>query len=468
MKIVFKPWLSFIMPLLIAAAQSPAAEPKPGVHPNVLFIVCDDLNTHLACYGDPIVKSPNVDRLAQRGVRFDRAYAQYPVCNPSRTSFLSGLHPDTTGVMDQQTILRDSMKDVVYLPEHFHANGYFTAALGKVQHGGHHDCSWDLTDDMKGSDADDDENSRPKKGKAKAAQTPKKRDTALPYLRERATEDNDPELTDTLIAKHVVKLLQEHQKSPFFIAVGFHKPHVPHVAPKKFFDLYPPEKMPLATVNDDEIKSIPTAALAAGKNYQPDMPAAQQQGIIRAYLACVSYMDEQLGVVMRTMDDLKLWDNTIVIFIGDHGWHFGEHHWWAKASLFEPSARVPLLVAAPGAAAGSVSPRVVELVDLYPTLSEICGLPKPAQGEGKSFATLLKDPKAPWSKPAFTTEHRPRVTGRSLRTERYRYTEWEEGKQGVELYDYDTDPGEHRNLAKDPKQEKLLAELKAQLHRQWK
>lgn len=434
--------------------------------PNVLFIVADDLNTHLACYGDPLVKTPNIDRLAQRGVRFDRAYAQYPVCNPSRTSFLSGLRPETTGVMDQQTLLKKKMPEVVYLPEHFGANGYFTAAVGKIEHGGHNDAKWDLKDELKRGGADEDEGdapkakARPKQGKAKTP-TPRKADVDLPYLRERATEDErDPENVDTLIAERTVKLLDAKRDKPFFIAVGFHKPHVPHVAPKKFFDLYPLETIPLVKVPADDAKDIPPAALASKKNYQPDLPDQTKREIIRSYLACVSYMDEQVGVVISALDRLKLWDNTVVVFMGDHGWHFGEHNWWAKASLFEPSARVPLILVAPGAKAGAVSPRVVELLDLYPTLSELCSLPKPKQGEGRSFLPLLKDPTAPWDKPAFTAERRPNMIGRSVRTERYRYTEWNEGKAGAELYDHNTDPDEITNLATDSKHAETVAEMK--------
>ena len=456
------------VPISGLAAEATA---KPAHPLNVLFIVCDDLNTHVGCYGDPIVKTPNIDRLAARGVRFEHAYAQYPVCNPSRTSFLSGLHPETTGVMDQQTSLKRKMKEVVFMNEHFKANGYFTAAIGKIEHGGHNDAQWDLRDEMRGAGGEEDEGEAPKKGaRAQTAgteRTPRKRETSLPYLRERATADNDPELTDTFIARRVVKLLQEKRDQPFFIGVGFHKPHVPHVAPKKFFDLYPPEKMPLAKVPEGEAKQIPAAALAAGKNYQPNMPDRQKQGIITAYLACVSYVDEQLGVVMEALDRQKLSGNTVVLFTGDHGWHFGEHNWWAKASLFEPSARVPLIVVAPGSSPGAVSPRVVEMLDFYPTLSELCGLPKPPQGEGKSFVPLLKNPGQPWDKAAFTAERRPKVIGRSVRTERYRYTEWDEGRQGAELYDYDNDPHEHVNLVKDPKQKKLVAEMKRRLHEGW-
>lgn len=452
-------WQWLFAGVLLVSLQAPGGEPK---RLNVIFIVADDLNTHLGCYGDPIVQTPNIDRLAQRGVRFDRAYAQYPVCNPSRTSFLSGLHPETTGVMDQQKLLKQTMPEVVYLPEHFGANGYFTAAIGKIEHGAHNDVKWDLKQESRGGPDDDEGETpkRPKQGKAKTG-TPRKADVSLPYLRERATTDErDPENADTIIAERVVKLLDEKKDKPFFIAIGFHKPHVPHVAPKKFFDLYPLEKIPLVNVPADDAKDIPPAALASKKNYQPDMADEQKRKIIRSYLACVSYLDEQMGVVMSAMDRLQLWDNTVVVFFGDHGWHFGEHNWWAKASLFEPSARVPLIVVAPGAKAGTASPRVVELLDLYPTLSELCGLPKPRQGEGRSILPLLKNPAAPLDKPAFTAEGRPNMLGRSVRTERYRYTEWNEGQAGTELYDYQTDPDEFTNLAKDPNSAKMVAEMK--------
>src|ERR1051326_8020009 len=341
------------VPISGLAAEATA---KPAHPLNVLFIVCDDLNTHVGCYGDPIVKTPNIDRLAARGVRFEHAYAQYPVCNPYRTSFLSGLHPETTGVMDQQTSLKRKMKEVVFMNEHFKANGYFTAAIGKIEHGGHNDAQWDLRDEMRGAGGEEDEGEAPKKGAraqtAGAERTPRKRETSLPYLRERATADNDPELTDTFIARRVVKLLQEKRDQPFFIGVGFHKPHVPHVAPKKFFDMYPPEKMPLAFVPPGDEKDIPPAALQSQRNYQATMSEQRKRDIIAAYYACVSYVDDRIGQVFATMDRLKLWDNTIVVFIGDHGWNFGEHNWWAKASLFEESCRAPLIVAAPGVKGG--------------------------------------------------------------------------------------------------------------------
>ncbi|MDB6059810.1 MAG: sulfatase [Verrucomicrobiales bacterium] len=451
-----------IVSILVLTLSAARAEPAK---PNVLFIVSDDLNMHLACYGDKIVKTPNLDRLAARGVRFDRAYAQYPVCNPSRTSFLSGLHAETTHVMDQKTILRDSMPKVVYLPEHFHSNGYFTASIGKIQHLGHHDAHWDVEDGVRAGDSDDegDTSAKPKRRRANPAD--RKKPGEPPYFVYRATENDDPANEDTAIAAKAVDVLQKHKDQPFFIAVGFHKPHVPHVAPKKYFDLYPLDKVELVNVPANDADDIPKVALNSKKNYQPDMPEKTKREIIASYLACVSYMDAQVGRVLDELDRLKLSDKTIVVFISDHGWHFGEHNWWAKASLFEESTHVPLIVAGPGINSGKTCARVVEYLDIYPTMSEFCGLPKPFQGEGKSFVPLLNNPEAQWNKVAYTCEHRGPTTGRTVRNERYRCTEWNDGKAGIELYDHDKDPMEYTNLAKQAGSKQALADMKALLHR---
>ena len=282
-----------------------------------------------------------------------------------------------------------------------------------------------------------------------------------------ATEDNDPELTDRFIAQKVVKVMEQHMDKPFFIAAGFHKPHVPHIAPKKYFSLYPVEKMALVQVPKDDAKDIPPIALASKKNYQPELPEKDKREVIASYLACVSYMDEEVGVVLATMDRLKLWDNTVVVFMSDHGWHFGEHNWWAKASLFEESAHAPLIVAAPGISGGQISPRVVEYLDIYPTLAEFCGLPVPQQGEGRSFVELLKQPNKLWNKHAFTALNHQGKLGRSVRDERYRYTEWDEGRAGAELYDHAMDPHEYTNLVNSAALTKKVEAMKLQLRTGW-
>jgi uncharacterized sulfatase len=379
-------------------------------------------------------------------------------------------------VIDQMTLLRaQRMAEVVYLPEHFRNNGYFTAGIGKVEHAGHYEIKWDVSDDFKGrgGGADDEEGDRPARaraggrgGRAAAATRPGSRRPQAathPYEVKRATDDNDPENTDDQIAAKIVKLLEERKPGdkPFFIVAGFHKPHVPHVAPKKFFDLYPVEKMPIANVPPGDEKDIPPAALASRANYRPEMPDDLKRDIIAAYYACVTYVDDRIGQVFSAMDRAKLWDDTIVVYIGDHGWSFGEHNWWAKASLFEESCRAPLIVAAPGVKAGSTCGRVVEFLDIAPTLSDLCGLPAMPQGQGRSFAPLLSEPGREWDEIAFTALG---DRGRSARDERYRYTEWQGGKAGAELYDHDVDPGEITNLAGDPAHAKVVQRMRDKLH----
>src|SRR5688500_17891901 len=222
----------FALVTLMLAFAAPAFSVDPS-RPNVLLIIADDMNTRIGCYGDPVVKTPNIDKRAARGVRFDRAYCQYPVCNPSRVSFLSGMYPDATGVLDQASLLRTRVPDAVFLPEHFKANGYLTAGIGKVEHGGHYEIKWDLADDFK-SVGDDDEDEQPRRLRGQRTRT--RQEGVVTYEVRRATEDNDPENVDDQIAAKVIKTMEEHKGGPFFIVAGFHKPHVPHVAPRKFFD----------------------------------------------------------------------------------------------------------------------------------------------------------------------------------------------------------------------------------------
>jgi len=444
-----------------SASPSPSQAPMGSRKLNVLFIVADDQNMHLHCYGDPMVQTPHLDSLAARGMKFQHAYCQYPVCNPSRTSFLSGLHPETTRVITQIDSIRSHLPGVVLMPENFRNHGYFTAAVGKIEHGGHRDAKWDLFDEIKGGADDEETDAAPRQrpGRAMRQQEGGRSAGDPAYFAERATEDeSDPENADTRIAAKVCKVLEEHKDQPFFLAAGFHKPHVPHVAPKKYFDLYPLDKIEPTIVPAEDEKDIPPAALASKKNYQPDMPVDRKKRIIRSYMACTTYMDDMVGRVFATMDRLHLWDNTIVVFIGDHGWNWGEHNWWAKASLFEESCNAPLLVYVPGMAGDRSCSLIVEYVDLYPTFVELCALPAPQQGEGRSLVSLLRDPDSnSWTKPAYTMLQ---GRGRSVRTERYRYTEWNDGRQGAELYDHQNDPHEFTNLARFPEHARTVAEMK--------
>lgn len=429
---------------------------------NVLFIVADDLNTNLGAYGHPLVRTPNLDRLAARGVRFDRAYAQYPMCNPSRNSFLSGRRPETSGIFDNKTPVRAKWPEVVFMGEYFRQNGYFTARVGKIFHDELYDVkatlddprSWDVAINPKGTP-------RHLEGEGRNVTGGK-----YPWFRWLSAQGNDADQPDGQAALEAIRLLEQKRDEPFFIALGLRKPHDPYIAPARYFAPYPLEriKFPQPTA-DDPVDQLPLALPYAKHGL------GEQEGreFIRAYHACTSFMDAQVGKVIEALEKQKLLDDTVIIFFSDHGLHLGEHGWWNKVTLFEPSARVPLIIAAPGMkGAGKPSPRTVELIDLFPTLAELSGLQMPAGLEGASLRPLLNDPGAAWSRPAYTVVSRGQQRmGRSVRTERYRYTEWDAGRKGVELYDYQLDPGEHRNLAADPAQANTVAEMKRLLQRKY-
>ncbi len=433
---------------------------------NVLFIVSDDLCNSLGCYGDPLVQSPNIDRLAKKGVRFDRAYCQFPLCNPSRASFLTGLRPDTTGVMENATHFRKNRPDAVTLPQTFQKAGYFVARVGKLYHYGvpvqigtdglDDKPSWQVRVNPRGRDRADED-------KIFSLQ-PKQFGGTLSWL---AADGTDEEQTDGLSAAEAIKLLEEKKDKPFFLALGFFRPHTPYVAPKKYFDLYPLERMPVAKVAPDHRDNKPAPAFGSAKKEQDAMTDRQRKQARQAYYASITFMDSQLGKVLDALDRLQLAENTIVVFFSDHGYHLGEHGLWQKMSLFEQSARVPLLIYDPRAKGNrQACGRTVELVDLHPTLADLCGLKAPEDLDGKSLKPLLENPKAEWSKPAFTQVRRGKdVTGRSVRTERFRYTEWDEAKRGMQLYDHETDPHEQVNLANDPKHAETMKQLQALLRR---
>lgn len=464
---------ALVMPVM-AAADAPKKM-------NVLFIVSDDLtNNALGCYGGPEA-TPNVDALAKRGVRFDRAYCQFPLCNPSRASFLTGLRPDSTGVIENATQFRKNVPDVQTLPQTFRKAGYTVTRVGKLYHygvpgqigtDGLDDApSWGKTVNPRGRDKDDEDKIFTLSPKANG---PARFGGVLSWL---AAEGSDAEQTDGKIAAEVSKLLKEYADKPFFLACGFFRPHTPYVAPKKYFDLHPADKIVLPQVPDDHRRSAPAAAFGSHKKEQEQLTDELRQQAIQAYRASASFMDAQLGMVLRALEDLKLADRTIVVFFSDHGYHLGEHGLWQKMSIFENSARVPLIIHDPRAKGnGRACLRTVELVDLHATLADLCGLDGP-KTDGTSLKPLLNEPKHEWDRPAFTqvTRGTPTMTGqkipedakwfmgRSIRTERYRYTEWDGGKKGVQLYDYDKDPGELRNLADDPESKKIVVELKERL-----
>lgn len=450
--------------LVIAAAPSLAAEDSTPAKLNVLFIASDDLNNRLSCYGDPMVRSPNLDRLAARGLRFDRAYCQYPLCNPSRASFLTGLRPDTTGVLDNQVHFRKNVPDTITLPELFRKHGYYVARVGKLYHYGvpgqigtsglDDPQSWQEVVNPRGRDKDDEDkifSIKPGSGFG----------ATLSWL---AADGDDSEQTDGRGATAAIELLEKHAGEPFFLAVGFYRPHTPYVAPKSYFSLYPLDRIALSEGPSDDRADIPGPALTVKPpNY--GLNEQLQREAIEAYAAAISFMDAQVGRLLDALDRLQLTDRTVVVFMSDHGYHLGEHGLWQKMTLFEESCRVPIIISAPGMkAAGKSSARLVESIDVYPTVADLCGLTAPPQLEGRSLRPLLDDPAQPWKQAAFTQLRRgENVAGRSVRSERFRYTEWDEGRQGVELYDHDSDPHEYRNLAQDEAHAGTLRELQTLL-----
>ncbi|WP_010587737.1 sulfatase [Schlesneria paludicola] len=452
---------------LISAAG--AAEPA---RMNVLHIVSDDLAARLGCYGDQNVKSPNIDRLARRGVRFDRAYCQYPLCNPSRASFMTGLRPDTTKVLENQTQFRQHVPNAVSLPQTFRNAGYFVARVGKLYHYGvpgqigtdglDDPASWEHVYNPRGRDKDDENQIFTLNPNGQGSG---RFGAVLSWL---ASDGDDTEQTDGIGATEAIRLLESHRDQPFYLAVGFYRPHTPYVAPKKYFEHYPLETIPLPKSPEDLRERFPAAALATIRPEEEAMSDDLRRQAIQAYQASTTFMDSQVGRLMEALERLKLADKTIVVFHSDHGYHLGEKRLWQKMTLFEESARVPLIVSVPGMTTkGAVCQRVVELVDLHRTLADLCNLSADATTEGLSLKSLLEMPDASWTKPARTQIARGRgekqITGRSLRTERWRYTEWNEGRQGIELYDHDTDQQEMRNLANDPQYAAIVADLSAQL-----
>jgi len=412
----------------------PPARGNQQEKPNVLFIILDDMNISLGCYGDPVVQTPNIDALARRGVRFNRTYAQFSLCNPSRTSLLTGLRPETTGVLKNRANPRKHLKDTVFLPELFRGSGYFTARVGKVAHDKSPDpISWDLSEDATRPDS---------------AVDPRCADKEIC-----ATNNKDEDEYDGKTARRVVELLEEKAGRPFFIAAGFHLPHSPWQAPSKYFDQYPVERMPLPE----------------GFSYPKKM-----QDRIRAwraaYYACVSFVDAQIGLILDALDRLQLARNTVVVFTSDHGFHLGEHGgMFDKKTLFEESVRVPLIILAPERAGGRTARGIVELVDIFPTLAQLCRLAPPEGLEGVSLVPLLDDPDLPWKRAAFslTIKSKRSALYHSARTDRYAFIEQADGSE-PELYDHETDPHETVNLAKDPARVETVREMRRVLSEGWR
>jgi arylsulfatase A-like enzyme len=469
--------LAFLLFLVIAALppQCFAAEKM-----NVMFFAVDDLRPELGCYGSQ-VKSPNLDALAKRGLLFNRAYCQQAVCSPSRTSLLTGRRPDTTKIYDLETHFRDTIPDVVTLPQYFMQNGYHAQSFGKVYHGSLNDPkSWSVphTQNRQPHYSDPKTLEALKKASADTTEVGGKNKGPASEI---AEVDSDSQLPDGFIADKAIEAMRQVKDKPFFLAVGFVKPHLPFVAPRRFFDLYPRESIELSP-NRKPPQGVPPIALTnfAELRAYSDMPKTgplsddQARALRRAYYASISFMDAQVGKVIEELDRLGLREKTIIIVWGDHGWHLGDQGLWCKHTNFEIAARTVMMISVPGAKhAGAKTDALTELIDIYPTLCDLAGLPKPGGLEGTSFAPLLDDPARAWKSAAFSQYPRQKdVMGHSMRTSKYRYTEWQKGtaKEVVarELYDEEKDPLETVNLANEPQQGETIKTLSAQLNAGWK
>ena len=457
--------------------------------PNVLFISIDDLNDWTGTQGGhPQAITPHMDKLASQSVQFDNAHCSQAVCTASRNSLLSGLHPTTTGWYGSTSAMRRSYDEVMgehtMLPQYFKDNGYKTMAVGKIFHSGVSDYKertsafWDETGE---------EYKVPKELKARGEGYGGTK--FYPFPREGSQiidrygpdfddgnslcwgalerEDMpDGKMFDELIAEWAVERLDEDHEKPFFLAVGFVRPHVPYTAPKEYFDWYSLDEIVMPEVPDDEMSDIPImgksiayGTIKTGDHYAVvNLSDTYWREMVLAYLACVSFVDDQLGKVLLALEDSQYADNTIVVLWSDHGQHMGEKKHWRKQSLWEESTQVPLFFSVPSMMAnGKRSDRVVSLLDIYPTLLDLCGLPPVEKLEGQSLVPLLKNPKRKWDKPVLNSWY---YGNRAVRSERYRYIQYRDGSE--EFYDHASDPGEFTNLAENPEYVDIIAK-----HRAW-
>jgi iduronate 2-sulfatase len=440
--------MRFLAGLAVAAAMVlPAWSAPAAARPNVLFIVVDDLNTALGCYGNATVKSPNIDRLAARGVRFDRAYAQYPLCNPSRVSFLSGRRPEATGVYVLSTSARTALPQAVMLPQFFREHGYFTAGAGKVYHSVKMSDpkSWDIYEDGAGEDPQEQAAIKSRYGGG----------DGRPAWHE--LDGDGSKMRDGVNARTILRLMREQHAAgkPFFLAAGFHKPHLPWTAPKSFFALYPEKAIPVPA--EPAMRDVPPIALQTELSgfEQP----ATRAGALRGYYACISFTDHQIGLLLDQLEELHLWSTTLVVLVGDNGFHLGDHAGlWSKLSAFDAATRVPLIFAGAGVPAGRVVTSPVALLDIYPSILDLCGQTPAGTLDGRSLRPAMEAGAGDASRVVsslvyhYDVAGRRDVPGRTVVGNNWRYTEWDGGKAGREFYLRTQDPGEYRNRVNEPEQ----------------
>ncbi len=415
--------------------------------PNVLFLAVDDLNDWISCLdGHPQGQSPHIDGLAKRGVLFHRSYCAAPACNPSRAALLTGIRPWNSGVYLNPQPWRTAMPQAVTLPQLFRRHGYHVVGGGKIFHGRYPDAaSWD---DYFKKKADP-------KPTSQVLKDPKSRAGGIIWG---ALDVADKKMNDYQVATWATKFLAKDHDKPFFLACGIFRPHMPWQVPRKYYDLFPLEKIQLPKTTSDDLSDIPDAGKRMAQpqgDHANILKTDNWKHAVQAYLASIVFADAQIGRVLKALDDSAYAKNTIIVLWGDHGWHLGEKQHWRKFSLWEEAARAPLMIVAPGVTrSDSHCYRTVDFMDIYPTLADLCGLPIGEHLDGRSMTSLLKDPEADWQRPAITTHGRD---NHAVRSERFRYIRYQDGSE--ELYDHDNDEMEWKNLASDPS----FAQVKAGL-----
>lgn len=497
---IFPPGAARALSLLFfafpAIASLAAPENNPSrTKPNVLFLSVDDLKPLLGCYGRKDVITPNIDKLADSGTLFLRNYCQAAHCDPSRASLMTGLRPDAAGVTEaNDPYFRDFIPDAVTLPQYFAKNGYRTVRVGKIFHNDQDPQSWQVNLNEWAQPGVALYNAPESKAKFKAALATIKQMQAegkslKPWERVRMMLSTSSESVDVpdnaypdgAITDLALKALREMKESgkPTFLAVGWYKPHLPFNCPEKYWKMYKEESFELAK-NPFPPKDVPKQAmheweeLRAYSDIPQQGPLSEEQArrLIHGYYACVSFADAQVGKVLKELEDLGLADNTIVVLWGDHGFHLGDHGLWCKHSNFETATHAPLIIRDPHYPKGQQVNSLTEFVDLYPTLCELGGLPIPSGLQGESLRPLLSDPDfQSWKKVALSQYPRGNFIGRSMRTDRYRFTVWEDKTthrvDGVELYDHQTDPDENTNIANLPENAQLRNDLMTQYRTLW-
>jgi iduronate 2-sulfatase len=434
--------VAFVLPLARPAAA------QQGAKPNILFIAIDDLRDWVHYLGYEQAKTPNLDRLSQRGMTFTHAYCASPVCNPSRTALMSGQRSSTTGVYNNGIDWRP-LVTVPTLNEHFRSQGFYVCGAGKIYHGSFpRDKDWD--DYFHEGQADADDVETPAKGKAqkKGKITSDATSDGVGGIKFKPINARDEDMVDYTSVSYALRQLNRSHDKPLFLACGLHKPHMAWDVPKKYYDMYPLDKIHLPKVLETDLDDVPPAGVRMAKpegDHADILASGRWKEAVQGYLAAITFCDAMIGRLIDGFDKSPYKDNTIIMLWSDHGWHLGEKQHWRKFALWEESTRAPFLIAAPGVTKpGTVCDRTIDYMSIYPTLCDLAGIPVPKHVEGTSIKSLLLDPKAAWDRPAITTHG---FQNHAVRTEAYRYIRYANGDE--ELYNEKADPLEWKNLAAD-------------------